>query len=55
MEIAETNGRLSCCFGEMIDDKDDEFASGHLIANCESSQKICGLGFDGIKASPVQG
>ncbi len=58
LEIIETNGRLSCSFGDLIRDANDEFIlrSFWSIIHFErdSSQKVNGLSFDGVKANLIR-
>jgi hypothetical protein len=58
MDITEDNGKLHCSFGDLVHDTGDEFIlrSFWSIIHFErdSSQKITGLLFDGVKAIRTQ-
>jgi CubicO group peptidase (beta-lactamase class C family) len=58
MEIKETNGQLSCSFGELIRDTDDDFILRRFWSiihfEKDASQKITGLTFDGVRATRVE-
>jgi hypothetical protein len=54
MEITEVAGRLTCSFGDLIRDTDDEFVLRGFWSiihfERDASRKITGLSFDGVRA-----
>lgn len=58
MEIMDRDGQLTCSFGDLIRDSNDEFILRGFWSlihfDRDSSQKISGLSFDGTKATPTR-